>query len=138
MAFHFVCRCQAPKVRSTRTTYPDSGPDIPSLRQDGGNAFEQKLPRSLRRSNVTLKRFVVRLDDPITHWIRQTLNGAPDRHVTPKDMEIALIDTKGRAVSTWQSSDAYPVRWVVADVISAKHEVGVEAIECTSSSTRRS
>jgi len=104
---------------------------------EGGNQYVRLLPKSLKHSNLVLKRGIADLSSPLVVWCRTVLETNFNLPIVPSLVSVYLLNEEANPVCGWEFTDAYPVKWSVENFNSTKNEVAIESIElCYVSSSR--
>jgi phage tail-like protein len=95
--------------------------------QEGGvNDFVHKLPKSVKYSNIVLKKGLVEMYK-MWDWIEKMMDGV----IQKKDCSILLLNDDGSTARTWAITQAYPVKWSGSDLKATGGEVFIESLELT-------
>ncbi|MFT6777225.1 MAG: phage tail-like protein [Paraglaciecola sp.] len=97
-------------------------------REGGSDNFVYHLPKSVKFSNLVLKRGICSVSSPLMLWCQDFFTEGFSS-LTLRDLSILLLDEKGFAVRTWHFIGAYPVNWKIDSFNSTKNEVAIEEIE---------
>jgi len=99
------------------------------LIEGGENRFIYQLPKSVKHSNLILKRGVATLDSALVKWCQTFFNHDFNKTLEPKSLLVHLLDEKGQPLRSWSFSNAYPVKWKMDTFNSTKNEAAIEEIE---------
>ncbi len=100
-----------------------------SLLEGGENRFTYQLPKSIKNSNLILKRGITGMDSKLLQWCKTFINNDFNQMLKPKDLSVHLLDEKGEKLRIWNFTNAYPVNWKIDNFNSTKNEVAIEEIE---------
>lgn len=95
----------------------------------GENRFKYRLPTTTVFQNLVLKRGVSKKDSPLLTWCSDTLEDGFTKAITPKDIHVKLLNSKGNPCMAWNFMKAYPVKWSGAELNSEKNALFIETIE---------
>lgn len=104
---------------------------------EGGNQYTRLLPKSLKHSNLVLKRGIADMNSPLAMWCRNVLETNFMEPIVPTLVSVYLLNEDGNPLRGWEFSDAYPVKWNVDAFNSTKNEVVIETIELSYMSSSR-
>lgn len=96
---------------------------------EGGNQYTRLLPKSLKHSNLVLKRGIAGMDSPLVVWCRDVLETDFTKPISTQQIGVRLMDEQGIPVRSWAFNEAYPVKWNIDGFNSTKNEVAIETIE---------
>jgi phage tail-like protein len=99
------------------------------IEEGGENRFAHTVPKGTTHKNLVLKRGIVDLESKLTTWVKDILEGDLGTIITPKTIQVQLLNNKGQPAMTWTIHNAYPVKWSVDDFNSTKNALVVETIE---------
>ncbi|NRD75158.1 phage tail protein [Shewanella sp. VB17] len=97
--------------------------------EGGENRFIYQLPKSVKHSNLSLKRGITKLDSFIVKWCITFFEGDFNKTLEPKDLSVHLLGERGTVIRSWNFFQAYPVNWKLDAFHSTKNEVAIEEIE---------
>jgi len=107
------------------------------LSEGGENRFQHKLPTSVKRSNLLLKRGIAPKLSPLVIWCKEVFEGGFATAIKPKDLQVALLNQKSIPLCVWSLTNAYPVKWSVGEFGASKNELAIEIIELAYSELKR-
>lgn len=99
-----------------------NGDEVP---EGGENRFVQKFPSRPKYPDLVLKRGLL-VNSDITNWIRDCLGRSP---ITPKNLDIKLLNEQHQPLMTWHVVNAYPTKWAVSDLNASNNAVTVETLQ---------
>ena len=97
-------------------------------REGGSDNFVYHLPKSVKFSNIVLKRGICSASSSLAVWCDSLFN-SQFAEIETRDLSVLLLDEKGFPVRTWHFIGAYPVNWKIDSFNSTKNEVAIEEIE---------
>jgi len=95
------------------------------IAEGGENRFKHKIPVRTKYPNLVLKRGML-LDSGVITWCRKALE---DFEIEPIDITVSLLDEKHESLQAWSISNAYPVKWNVADFNAEENKIVIETLE---------
>jgi phage tail-like protein len=93
--------------------------------EGGQNAFIQKYPVRAKYPELVLKRGLL-VNSKLVDWVRASVE---DMRITPKDVDVTLLNENHEPLLTWHVRKAYPTKWAVSDLSATKNEVVVETLQ---------
>ena len=99
--------------------------DTEEVAEGGQNRFLQKYPIRSKYPELVLKRGLLP-DSEIVVWIRECLE---DFVITPKSIDVKLLNQEHEPLVTWHIINAYPTRWNISDFSSMGNDVVVESLQ---------
>jgi len=96
---------------------------------EGGNQYVRQLPKSVKHTNLVLKRGIADMTSPLVIWCSTVIESDFMLPIVPTLITVYLMDESQLPVRGWTFSDAYPVKWNVDSFNSTKNEVAIETIE---------
>jgi len=96
---------------------------------EGGNQFVRQLPKSIKHSNLVLKRGVAAMSSPLVVWCRAVMESNFMLPIVPASVSVYLMNENKIPVRAWVFAEAYPVKWNVDSFNSTKNEVAIETVE---------
>jgi len=103
--------------------------DVEEIAEGGENAFKHKVPTENRYPNLVLKRGLTAADSPLLNWCTNTIGSDFSNPISPKTIQVSLMNAEGTSLKTWNFVNAWPVKWSISDFKSQESEVVVEALE---------
>ncbi len=97
--------------------------------EGGENRFTYQLPKSIKNSNLLLRRGITGMDSTLVKWCKSFFYHDFKEALKPKDLLVHLLDETGTSLRSWSLSNAYPVNWKMDSFNSTKNEVAIEEIE---------
>lgn len=93
--------------------------------EGGENRFVQKYPVRAKYPELTLKRGLL-INSAVVDWIRQCIE---DFKITPKNVDVTLLDDEHQPLMTWHVIGAYPTKWSVSDLNATNNAVVIETLQ---------
>lgn len=93
--------------------------------EGGENRFVQKYPSRASYPELVLKRGLL-LNSEIYNWVRECIE---DYRITPRNIDIMLLNEQHQPLLTWHLVNAYPTRWSVSDLNAANSAVAIETLQ---------
>lgn len=93
--------------------------------EGGQNRFMQKFPTFAKYPELVLKRGLLS-NSEILKWARQCIE---DYTITPKSIDVQLLNEEHEPLMTWHVVNAYPTKWVVSDLSATSNTVTVETMQ---------
>jgi phage tail-like protein len=93
--------------------------------EGGENRFIQKYPLRAKYPELVLKRGFFPKSEIIT-WIRDCVENLS---ITPKNVDVKLLDAEHQPLVTWHLAKAYPTKWAVSDLAAANNAVVIETLQ---------
>ena len=128
-AFHFLVHVEGVNngndVRFTDVgglSVEMSSEEVP---EGGENRFVQKYPMRAKYPELVLKRGLL-VRSEVFDWIRECIQ---DYKISPKDMDVMLLNELHVPIMTWHLVKAYPTKWQVADLNASGNVVSVETLQ---------
>lgn len=87
------------------------------------------VPRSVKYSNLVLKRGVMPTLSYLTTWVQMVMTSDFLQPISPKNIVVTLNNENGIPVYAWGFANAYPIKWSVSALDSMKNEYLTETIE---------
>jgi phage tail-like protein len=93
--------------------------------EGGENRYIQKYPTRTKYPELVLKRGLL-LNSEVLKWIRDCVQ---DYRITPKNVDVKLLNEKHEPLLTWHLVKAYPTKWAASDLNAASNSVVVESMQ---------
>ncbi|MCI5132904.1 MAG: phage tail protein [Candidatus Electrothrix sp. EH2] len=101
--------------------------DMEDYKEGGENRFVHKLPVRTKYADLVLKRGMLEKSEVIS-WC---LDAFRDREFKPADINVILMNEKGKPLRTWKVAHAVPKKWLVSDLNANESSVIIETMELT-------
>ncbi|MBV4360538.1 phage tail protein [Pinibacter aurantiacus] len=98
---------------------------IEELQVGGINAFSYKLPVKAKYPNLILKRGML-TDSNLIKWFKDAIENFI---FDPTLIYIYLLNEDHQTISTWEFTQAYPIKWAISDFKAQENSLVVETIE---------
>jgi phage tail-like protein len=95
------------------------------IAEGGENRFLQKYPVRSKYPDLVLKRGLLVSSEIIT-WIRDCIE---DFKITPKNIDVKLLNDDHEPMLTWHLVNAYPTKWSVSDLNATNNAIVVESLQ---------
>ncbi len=95
------------------------------MAEGGENRFVQKYPIRTKYPELVLKRGLLR-NSAVLGWTRECLE---EFKITPKSVDIKLLNENHEPLLTWHVIGAYPTKWAVSDLNAANNAVVIETLQ---------
>ncbi|MDX2370935.1 MAG: phage tail protein [Colwellia sp.] len=93
--------------------------------EGGENRFLQKYPVQTKYTDLVLKRGLLK-SSKVTEWIEECIQ---QLIITPKNIDIMLLDEEHAPLMAWHLVNAYPVKWSVSDFSARNNAIVVETLQ---------
>jgi len=93
--------------------------------EGGENRFTQKFPSRAKYPELVLKRGLL-VQSQIADWIRECIE---DYVITPKNIDVKLLNEDHQPLMTWHVVNAYPTKWSLSDFNASNSAVVVESLQ---------
>lgn len=93
--------------------------------EGGENRFLQKYPVQTKYTDLVLKRGLLK-NSEVTDWIEECIQ---QLIITPKNIDIMLLDEEHTPLMTWHFVNAYPIKWTVSDFSARNNAIVVETLQ---------
>lgn len=91
----------------------------------GENRFKHVLPVRTKYPNLVLKRGML-IDSGVILWCRAAIQHF---QFLPIDITVTLLNEEHQPLTTWNISNAFPIRWEVEEFNSMESKLVAETIE---------
>ena len=98
------------------------------IAEGGENRFKYKVPKDVKYSNLELKRGILQKESALVKWVNETLQLGFSNPISPKTIEVSLLNEKGSVTISWNFVGSWPIGWNVASLNSMNNEVLIESI----------
>ena len=98
------------------------------ITEGGENRFKYRVPTGAKYNNLELKRGLLAKNSNLMTWINNTLNSEFDKPITPKALEISLLNEEGNKVMSWSFVGAWPISQNSSSLNAIENEVLIESI----------
>lgn len=98
---------------------------VEEVPEGGENRFVQKYPGRAKYPDLVLKRGLLR-NSEVWKWIRACVE---DLVVTPKNIDVKLLNENHEPLMTWHVIGAFPTKWSVSDFNASNSAVVIESLQ---------
>ncbi|GFE50685.1 phage tail protein [Roseobacter cerasinus] len=142
VAFHFSVMFMGlfppvPDMAFQEVSGLESSIELEPLVEGGENRFVHQLPKPAKRPNLQLKRGMTTAASGLVQWCKSTLEGDFAKAITPKDINVSLLNASRMPVASWSIGNAFPVKWSVGNFDAMKNELAIETIELAYTTLKR-
>lgn len=99
------------------------------LYEGGENRFVYKLPKSIKYSNLQLKRGLVSSVSALGEWCKETFEIGFNQPVITKHVLVNLLNEENHPLMGWIFIGAYPVKWSVSNFNAENSSIVIESLE---------
>ena len=99
------------------------------IREGGENRYAHRVPERARFGNLVLRRGLLVWDSDLSTWCSGILESDLAVPLTPKDIDIALMDEERQPLMSWSVKRAWPLKWNVTGLAADKSELAIETLE---------
>lgn len=103
--------------------------DTETISMGGENRFSYRVPTRTTYANLVMKRGLMVASSDLATWCKTTLESGLNAAVTPKDVDVSLLDPDGTPLMTWNVKRAYPVKWSLSDLNAQENALAIETLE---------
>jgi phage tail-like protein len=93
--------------------------------EGGENRFIQKYPGRAKYPELVLKRGLFPGSGFIA-WVESCLGS---QAITPRDVDVKLLNSDHQPLLTWHLVKAYPTKWTVSDLNATSNTVVIETLQ---------
>jgi len=93
--------------------------------EGGENRFVQRYPGRAKYTDLMLKRGLMKKSE-VWNWARRCIE---DLDVSPKDVDVMLLNEAHEPLMTWHVIGAFPVKWSVTDLNATANSFVVESLQ---------
>jgi len=98
--------------------------DIAEYQEGGNNGFVHRLPGRAKYQNIKLTRPVDSSSQAVMAWLASV-----QAAVTPSTASIAVLDSDGATVATWNLIGVFPAKWTGPTLDVGANSVAIEVLE---------
>ncbi|GAA5167686.1 phage tail protein [Viridibacterium curvum] len=95
------------------------------IAEGGENRFIQKYPLRAKYPELVLKRGLL-LNSAVWDWMRECIE---DYQITPKNVDVILLNENHDPLMTWHLANAYPTKWSITDLNANSNTVVIETLQ---------
>lgn len=109
-----------------------------TVEEGGENRFSHILPTRVGHGNLVLKRGILDSSTGLFRWCRDTMEQGLAKTLTPKTINVSLLDMADQPTLSWKVLDCWPVKMQVSPLEAKTGDVAIETLEFAYSSLTRS
>jgi len=132
VGFHFKVEINLPDVaqEDREARFQEVGGlnksiEIEEFKEGGENRFAHRLPNPAKYSNIILKRGLLTK----SNLIKWCFDAIDNFIFKPADITITLLNEEHKALSVWNISKAFPVKWSTSDFKAQENSIVIETLE---------
>jgi phage tail-like protein len=95
------------------------------MAEGGENRFLQRYPSRAKYGDLVLKRGLMKKSE-VWNWARRCIE---ELDVSPKDVDVTLLNDEHEPLVTWHVIGAFPVKWSVSDLSATANGFVVESLQ---------
>ena len=111
-------------VRFTEVGGLNSELVVEEVPEGGENRFVQRYPVRAKYPDLVCKRGFMK-QSAIWDWVRECVE---DLAITPRDIDVKLLDAEHQPLVTWHVRSAWPLKWSVSDLNAGANAIVVETL----------
>jgi phage tail-like protein len=93
--------------------------------EGGEQRFVQRYPTRAKYPDLVCKRGLVARRSALWDWARECIE---DFAVTPRDIDVKLLDAEHQPLVTWHVRGAWPLKWSVSDLNASANAIVIETL----------
>jgi phage tail-like protein len=129
VGFHFSVDVLGVNPNDQDTRFTDvSGLNIElateEIAEGGQNRFLQKYPVRSKHPDLVLKRGLLK-NSEVIKWVQDCTE---NMLITPKNIDVYLLDEEHNPLMTWHVINAYPTKWTLSDFAASNNAIVVETL----------
>ena len=129
VVFHFSVKVGNSEIAFSEVSGLETSVETKDVFSGGDNSTVYHLPEKVKHPDLVLKRAVLCESDPLFRWCISTLNSTPSAFkVSPKTVEVSLLNENNEPIATWNFNGAYPVKWSFSTLDAIKGEIMIETL----------
>ncbi len=127
--FHFSVKVGNSEIAFSEVSGLETSIETKEVHSGGDNSTVYHLPEKVKHADLVLKRALLTESDPFFRWCISSINSMTNAYkITPKPIEVSLLNTANEPLATWTFNNAYPVKWSFSTLDSMKGEVMIETL----------
>ncbi|MDD5033804.1 MAG: phage tail protein [Methylococcaceae bacterium] len=103
--------------------------EVVPIQEGGENRFMHRLPGSLKYQNLILKRGLVVKSSQLAQWCLDVFEPSFEKPLTPRDIDVSLLDEQGSPLVTWNFKRAWPIKWKIDSLGAMDNKIAIETLE---------
>ncbi len=96
-----------------------------NVEEGGENRFAKRFTTLPKHGNLILKRGML-IGSPLINWVRDSIESF---NLSPKIVNLYLLDQTGTPISTWKFINAYPIAMIISDFNAQEDTLIIETME---------
>ena len=129
VVFHFSVKLGNSEISFSEVSGLETTIETKEVHSGGDNSTVYYLPDKIKYSELVLKRAVLKDSDPFFRWCISSMNSMTNAFkITPKPIEVSLLNAENEPLATWTFNNAYPVKWIFSTLDAMKGEVMIETL----------
>lgn len=100
-----------------------------TIEEGGENRFTYVVPKGIKHGNLVLKRGIADTSSELAQWCKTTLEGDLGTLISPKSVQVELLNAQGDTAMMWRFNNAYPVKWSIDGFNATKNDIVIETLE---------
>ncbi|MEW6346955.1 MAG: phage tail protein [Pseudomonadota bacterium] len=133
VSFYFTLAFQGISGADDAAFMEASGMDaeftVTEIKEGGENRFTHRVPERAKYGNLVLKRGMVTASSSLATWCRRILESDLSGQITPRSVQLSLLDHNANPLMTWNFVNAWPVKWSVASFNAQENKLAMETLE---------
>lgn len=97
--------------------------------EGGENRFAYRVPERAKYGNLVLKRGMMTAASELAVWCRRILESDLSGKITPRSVQLSLLDPNAAPLMTWNFVNAWPVKWSVESFNAQENKLAMETLE---------
>ncbi len=99
------------------------------ITEGGENRFKYKVPSFRKYDNLILKRGFIGENSPLADWCQKVIQSDLNCPITPKDIQLTLLNEKGAPLMTWNFINAWPVKLSISNLRGHENVLVLDTLE---------
>jgi phage tail-like protein len=99
------------------------------IHEGGENRFSYRVPERAKYGNLVLKRGIVTASSDLAVWCQRILQSDLSGPITPRSVQLSLLDREANPLMTWNFVNAWPVKWSVESFNAQENKLAMETLE---------
>ena len=129
VVFHFSVKVDNSEIAFSEVSGLETSIETKEVHSGGDNSTVYHLPEKVKFADLVLKRAVLSQSDPFYTWCMSSMNTVTNAFkVSPKALEISLLNDENEPLATWTFDGAYPVKWSFGSLNAMKGEIMIETL----------
>ncbi|WP_405343145.1 phage tail protein [Fibrobacter sp.] len=129
VVFHFSVKLGNSEISFSEVSGLETSIETKEVHSGGDNSTVYYLPDKIKYTELVLKRAVLKKSDSFFTWCLDCMNSMTNAFmITPKPIEVSLLNAENEPLATWTFNNAYPVKWSFSTLDAMKGEVMIETL----------